>query len=1065
VSLLQTNRPATLSRSGPQPATHADAAPAPVRAPRIYFLPLSMAGPPGQWEATLDTVAAQGFDRLLLSLPDRAGDWSDDLQRIAALCRARGLALLLDVAIDRLPAAHPLVDQQPHWFSADTAGSPTPDPRRPPMRQRSLSFTSETIEPATAWWAQQLRAWCDAGVTGFRCLGLDRTPAEAWRRIAAQLGDSRIDLMAWTPGLERGRLAALQGGPFTHTFSSLAWWDFRAAWFFEEDGALRRVAPPIALVEEPGGTRAAAHWQTAAQASLAQARLAAFAAALGGGWMMPAGFEFGATAPLAADAGEDLRSIAAGAALDLRDAIARANRTVIADPAPPLLLASGRVLAIRTGRRSVVAVNTSLERAGRVPGERLLACELTPAGRGGNLAPGGVNVLPVSPLRRLEAVTLSQDARAAAAALPRIAIEGVTPVVDGGRFAVKRDIGTPVVVEADIFTDGHDVLQAALQWRAADEEEWREVPMRALGNDRWTATFLPERVGRHEFSIAAWRAAFLSMTERVAKKANAGVDVTLDLAETIAHVADVASQRHAPETADQLQGLLARLQAAAPADAVTLLLQPATTALVSTAEPRLFLSRLEPAIPVEVDRRAGAYGAWYEMFPRSQSGDPEQHGTFEDVIERLPAVAAMGFSVLYFPPIHPIGRRNRKGRNNALKAQPGDVGSPYAIGGEDGGHDAIHPELGTLQQFRALVEAAGRHGLEIALDFAIQCSPDHPWLKEHPDWFAWRADGTIRHAENPPKTYEDIVNVEFYAPAAVPAMWEAWRDVVRFWVAQGVHIFRVDNPHTKPLPFWEWLIGEVRGRHPDVIFLSEAFTRPKMMYRLAKLGFTQSYTYFTWRQTRQEFEDYLKELNAPPVADFFRPNFFVNTPDINPPYLHGAPRSAFLIRAALAATLSGLWGMYSGFELCEGAPLPGKEEYLDSEKYQIRAWDWDRPGNIKAEITRLNRIRALHPALQSHLGIRFLACDNPDVLVFSKATPRRDNVLVVAIGMRPEAQMGFRFELPLAAWDLPSDAAIEAEDLWSGDAVVWRGAWQGSYLDTHALPFAIWRVQAPETEA
>ena len=378
-----------------------------------------------------------------------------------------------------------------------------------------------------------------------------------------------------------------------------------------------------------------------------------------------------------------------------------------------------------------------------------------------------------------------------------------------------------------------------------------------------------------------------------------------------------------------------------------------------------------PAIPLDVDRPQAGFASWYEMFPRSATDDPARHGTFVDVIARLPAIRAMGFDVLYFPPIHPIGTTNRKGRNNALRAEPDDVGSPYAIGGPEGGHDAIHPQLGTLDDFRALVAAAKDHGLEIALDFAIQCSPDHPWLREHPDWFRWRPDGSIRFAENPPKKYEDIVNPDFYAEAAMPGLWLALRDVVQFWVDQGVRIFRVDNPHTKPLPFWHWMIADIRGRHPDVIFLAEAFTRPKLMYRLAKVGFTQSYTYFTWRNTKQEIIEYLTELNAPPVRDFFRPNFFVNTPDINPPFLQTSGRPGFLIRAALACTLSGLWGMYSGFELCEAAPLPGREEYLDSEKYQIRVRDFAAPGNIVGEITALNRIRRAHPALQSHLGVTF----------------------------------------------------------------------------------------------
>ena len=426
----------------------------------------------------------------------------------------------------------------------------------------------------------------------------------------------------------------------------------------------------------------------------------------------------------------------------------------------------------------------------------------------------------------------------------------------------------------------------------------------------------------------------------------------------------------------------------------------------------------------------------------------------------------MGFDVLYFPPIHPIGTRNRKGRNNSLIALDDDPGSPYAIGSEDGGHDALHPQLGTFEDFQRMREAALEHGLEIALDFAIQCSPDHPWLREHPGWFAWRPDGSLRYAENPPKKYEDIVNVDFYGQGkrgdAPTALWSALRDVVLAWVEQGVRIFRVDNPHTKPLPFWEWMIGEVRARYPDTIFLSEAFTRPKVMYRLAKVGFSQSYTYFTWRETKQEFIDYLTELTAPSGAsgprDFFRPNFFVNTPDINPVFLQRSGRAGFLIRAALAATLSGLWGVYSGFELCEATPVPGKEDYLDSEKYQLRAWDWNRPGNIIAEITALNRIRRENPALHTHLNVLFENAFDPNILYFAKATDDLSNVLLVAINLDPYGVHEADFEIPLWRWNRPDDATVEVTDLLDGHRFAWQGKYQHMRLDPGTNPYAIWRV-------
>ncbi|MFB9970194.1 hypothetical protein ACFFMP_09265 [Pseudoroseomonas cervicalis] len=422
----------------------------------------------------------------------------------------------------------------------------------------------------------------------------------------------------------------------------------------------------------------------------------------------------------------------------------------------------------------------------------------------------------------------------------------------------------------------------------------------------------------------------------------------------------------------------------------------------------------------------------------------------------------MGFDVLYFPPIHPIGQKNRKGRNNSLKAEAGDPGSPYAIGSEAGGHDALHPELGTLEDFRRLVAAAREHGLELALDFAIQCSPDHPWLREHPEWFAWRPDGSIRYAENPPKKYEDIVNVEFYAEGAKPALWLALRDVVLFWVKEGVKLFRVDNPHTKPLPFWEWMIGEVRAKAPDAVFLSEAFTRPKVMYRLAKIGFSQSYTYFTWRNSAWEMREYLEELNRAPVADFFRPHFFVNTPDINPVFLQNSGRGGHLIRAGLAATLSGLWGVYNGFELCEARPVPGKEEYLDSEKYEIKVWDYDRPGNITAEITLLNRIRRQNPALHTHLGTTFLRSNHDGILTYVKATPEGENIVLVAVSMDPNQPLETHFELPQTGLGLPPGAGLLAEDLIHGGEEAWHGTHRHVRLDPHSMPFAIWRIRAAD---
>jgi starch synthase (maltosyl-transferring) len=467
---------------------------------------------------------------------------------------------------------------------------------------------------------------------------------------------------------------------------------------------------------------------------------------------------------------------------------------------------------------------------------------------------------------------------------------------------------------------------------------------------------------------------------------------------------------------------------------------------------------------VEAERLAARFSSWYELFPRSQTGDPARHGTFDDVVRRLPQIRAMGFDTLYFPPIHPIGRVNRKGPNNTLTPGSSDPGSPYAIGSAEGGHDALHPELGTFEDFRALVAAAREHGLELALDFAIQCSPDHPWLKAHPGWFDWRPDGTIKYAENPPKKYQDIVNVDFWKADSIPDLWIALRDVVLFWVGQGVKVFRVDNPHTKPFPFWEWLIADIRGVHPDAIFLSEAFTRPAAMYRLAKIGFSQSYTYFTWRNGKKELTDYLTELSTTDVAEYFRPHFFVNTPDINPTYLHTSGRAGFQVRAVLAATLSGLFGVYSGFELCEAEPVPGKEEYWESEKYEVKPRDWQRAGNIIEDIARLNRLRRAFPALQTHLNVSFYNAWNDQILYYGKRAPGGSEIILVAVNLDPHNAQECDFEIPLWEFGLGDHDRLDVEDLVGGGRFRWQGKIQHLWLDP-GQPYAIWRVTPPGAEA
>jgi starch synthase (maltosyl-transferring) len=568
---------------------------------------------------------------------------------------------------------------------------------------------------------------------------------------------------------------------------------------------------------------------------------------------------------------------------------------------------------------------------------------------------------------------------------------------------VKRIAGERVEVWADIYRDGHDVIDCALVWRLEQDREWRRAPMIHHENDRWGGWFVPEQPGRYVYAIEAWTDEFATWRHGFELKQKAGADLTLDAIEGA--------------------GMLTKAQAGGPAAAAVILRQcedflqtgEVTPLLTEELQNAMTESQLRPdltrsqSFPFVVDRPRARSGAWYEMVPRSQSQTPGQHGTFKDCIARLSDVGAMGFDVVYFTPIHPIGHANRKGRNNAPTALEGDPGSPYAIGAAEGGHDAVHPQLGTLEDFREFVAACKSLDMEVALDFAVQCSPDHPWLQQHPQWFKRRPDGSMRYAENPPKKYEDIVNPDFSSEDS-GALWNALRDVVLFWVDQGVNIFRVDNPHTKPFPFWEWLIHEVQLRHPDVIFLAEAFTRPKLMKGLAKLGFTQSYTYFTWRTQKWELEQYLNELTRYPERDFYRPNFFVNTPDILPFHLQGGEAWMFKSRAALAATLSGTYGIYNGFELLEHEPIPGKEEYLDSEKYEIKTRDWNKPDNIKPYITDLNRARRQNAALQQTANLRFLGIEDSNVIGFVKESVNQTNSVVVAIALTRDPH---EFWLPL----------------------------------------------------
>jgi starch synthase (maltosyl-transferring) len=646
----------------------------------------------------------------------------------------------------------------------------------------------------------------------------------------------------------------------------------------------------------------------------------------------------------------------------------------------------------------------------------------------------------------------------------RVVIEGVAPESDCGRFPVKRTVGEELAVAADIFAEGHDQLAAVVKYRAAGAGEWSESPMVPLVNDRWTGRFTVTALGRYEYTIEAWVDRFASWLKEVSKKSEAGQDLASELLEGAEHVAAAAERAGGPD-ADWLReraGFLRGEHEPDQAPRVRAALDPQLAATMARHPDRSGSHTYRPTLGVVVERERARYGAWYEMFPRSCATEPGRHGTLRDVEARLPYVASMNFDVLYLPPVHPIGRSYRKGPNNTLSAGPDDPGSPWAIGGDAGGHQAIHPDLGTLEDFDRLVAAAHRLGLEIALDIAFQCSPDHPYIRDHPEWFRHRPDGTIKYAENPPKKYQDIYPLDFVGDAW-RSLGDELRDVFLFWVDRGVTIFRVDNPHTKPFRFWDWVIAEVQGRHPDVIFLSEAFTRPKVMRRLAKGGFSQSYTYFTWRNTKADLIEYFTELTQTDAAEVMRPNLFANTPDILPEYLQYGGRAAFQIRLVLAATLGATYGIYGPpFELCVSrAVRHGSEEYLDSEKYQVRHWDLDDPASLRDLIARINEIRRANPALQHNRNLRFYPVDNDQILFYGKATPDLSNIILVVVNLDPHHVQSGWVRVPVAELGLGTGPgeAYQVHDLIGDSRYLWHGESNFVRLDPAASPAHIFRVR------
>jgi len=641
-----------------------------------------------------------------------------------------------------------------------------------------------------------------------------------------------------------------------------------------------------------------------------------------------------------------------------------------------------------------------------------------------------------------------------------VVIEAVTPEIDGGRFPIKRIIGDELVVEADIFADSHDVLSAVMLYRWEGDSKWTEVPMKFLVNDRWRGTFKVTKLGHYYYTITAWVDHFKSWQQALAKKFKAKQDVSVELLVGVQLISE-ASQRATASNSSVMGEWAKSLQARqTPQSAkVRLALSQKVARLMDKYSDRRFATKYHRELAVLVDRERARFSTWYEMFPRSCSTRDGVHGTFKDCEQRLPYIAAMGFDVLYFPPIHPIGHTNRKGKNNAPTAGSNEPGTPWAIGSEEGGHKAIYSKLGTVDDFRKLVTKAREYGIELALDIAFQCTPDHPYVKEHPEWFRWRPDNTIQYAENPPKKYQDIYPLNFDTDNW-QELWKELKDVVLYWVKQGFHILRVDNPHTKPFQFWEWLIAEVKKDHLDVIFLAEAFTRPKVMYQLAKLGFSQSYTYFTWRNTSWEFTQYFTELTQTEVREYFRPNLWTNTPDILTEYLQTGGEPAFKVRLVLAATLGASYGIYGPtFELMENLPKEkGSEEYLNSEKYEIKHWNIDRPDSLKDFIAGVNSIRRENVALQSDLSLRFHPTDNEQLLCYSKHTVDHSNVILVIVNMDPKNKQAGWIELNLDGLGLEPDRPFEVQDLLNDVSYQWRGPRSYVELNPKKTPAHIFRV-------
>lgn len=1053
--------------------------------PRIYYISL-LDLVPANWADKVRHASDLGFDWLYLGgldtpTPGRPGKqetipstrigqlgnlWPSDngqkdfLSELIRVAHEAGLNVACDFTPSFVDRSSPLVQLHPEWWIADPHGQPAipggMDASLMPERLAECNFRGLQEAELFRFWRSLARKRLALGIDAMVCRFAWRLDAATWNRILEPIREAVPETQFWadTLGQSIEVSESLKPVGFDAFFSSFGWWNFDDDWFYEQEEILKRLAPTIAFPCDPWTWNDSQKTKDGEdQRELPQLILRyQIAATLCWGVMLPDIVE------------EQLKSVDPDGSTtfqlnDLPGRLAAINK-VKAELSGSL----GKNRLLRLLRNGTLAVgcipydqpdqpvlllsNTGQQCAATVAAGPLISSLDVMSIRAVELTPGrspqklnGNSMVSLDPLETRIFQLFAPRSQVQSVSDPPIANAPIyvyleSPQIDGGRYPIKRLTGEAISVTAKIFAEGHGLLDAVISVKGPKLTNNYEVPLLATGNDQWIGEFIPDAVGNWKYRIVAWRDRFLTWREDCIKRRDAGQLDQADLKEGI-NFLQQAYQRAKNKQKSQLGELVerCRIHEKSETQLLAILLNETTAELVSTTLPRDHISYSRWYL-ANVERVRAGSGAWYEVFPRSL-GSEGKHGSFRDLMDALPRIEKMGFDVLYLPPIHPIGRANRKGQNNTLSASADDPGSPWAIGSDEGGHLAVHSQLGTLRDFRELISLARHHGLEVAMDFALQCAPDHPWIKSHPEWFSWRPDGTIRYAENPPKKYEDIVNLNFYNESAV-ALWATLRDVALYWCEQGVRIFRVDNPHTKPFPFWEWLIGDVRRRFPDTVFLAEAFTRPEPMRQLAKLGFSQSYTYFTWRNTKPEITDYLKELTSETSVQYFRPNFWVNTPDINPYYLHHSGRAGFVIRAVLAATLSPSWGMYSGYELCEAAPLLNgdgteREEYLDSEKYQYKHRRFDQLGNIVSEISVLNRIRRAHPALRKLEGLTFLDVADDQVLFYERKFGGDRLWIVVCLDPHSEHQIQISF--PRELYEETTQGSVVFEELMAGETI------------------------------